>query len=148
MQFIKIFGMLLLVGVVTFVACTKEEKSKSEQLKGKNWTLTALTVNPPFPILFGTQTITDVYVGLDACIQDNTITFGTAPKLVVDEGAKKCNPNGPQAMPGTYTWNSTETIVSVNGVDWTVVEISASKMIVTFKEVSLGVTYTYTATYQ
>jgi hypothetical protein len=142
-------GISCLLALTVFVTSCKKDKTNAELLSSKSWTLVSLTVDPPIAVPFPTPTTyTDVYATLEACEKDDLVKFNTGGIVTFDEGTTKCNPAAPQTVGGTYSINSTETIVTVNSQDWNIVELTDSKLKVTYKESLLGVNYTFTATYQ
>jgi hypothetical protein len=142
---------LTLVISGTFSACKKKDettpasKSKTELITAHYWKLSAFTVNPPIDV-GGTQ-VTDVYDQLEACTKDDLIKFNTDKTYIEDEGATKCDPSDPQTYTSTWNFNSTETIVTVDGSDMTIVNLSDNELKCTFKELYDGINYTYTIVY-
>jgi hypothetical protein len=86
--------------------------TNTEKLTGKNFKLTALTVNPGLNVS-GTV-ITDLYTNLmEACEKDNLLSFTADGKYKEDEAGSKCDPTDPQVVTGTWSFNSTESIVTL-----------------------------------
>ena len=82
-----------------------------------------------------------------ACEKDNTIEFRNPNITIEDEGATKCFTSDPQQI-GTGTWslNSTNTVITIDGDANTIVEITNSVLRTKVKDVDLGleVNTTYT----
>ena len=146
-KFLNFLMMGLLTSAVVVTGCNKDDDDpKNSELIRGSWQLTALTVNPVIPIIGS-----DIYAQFDACEKDDITIFEANGVVRFDEGASKCAPNDPQTTTGTYTWNTDETIITVNdssgATSYTVSSISNSQMVVTNTENIGGVNYTYTATY-
>jgi hypothetical protein len=146
---------LLLIAALTIIAlsCSKDESvSKKELLTGKNWILTAETVNPGIDF-GGGIIITDLFSQYDVCYKDNISNFTTTGTYTFEEGPTKCDSNDPQVFDaGTWTFNSDETILVVtsttNGVtNLTISELSASKLVVTYEQTYNSIKYKLTSTY-
>jgi hypothetical protein len=141
---------LFLVSVlaVAVSGCKKDDDdpSNTDKLTGKAWKVTAITVNPA--ISFGGISITDVYAFLDDCEKDNTSTFNTDKTYLDDEGGSKCDPSDPQTTPGTWAFNSDETILTLDSADsFKVLQNDGNVLKLSSTEVDAGVTYTYTVTF-
>lgn len=135
---------------VAFSACKKKEdpapaKSKTQLLCAHYWKLTALTVNPPIDFN-GTQ-ISDLYAQYEECSKDDILKFNEDKTYVYDEGPTKCDPSDPQTQPGTWLFNSTETIITVDGDNQNILTLNETEFKVSFQESLDGVTYTFTGTY-
>lgn len=80
---------LMLVSLCIVAGCKKKienSTSNTELIVGKNWKLTAYTIN-------GADNYTAVY---PACERDNIQVYTADGKYKVDEGATKCDANDPQ----------------------------------------------------
>jgi hypothetical protein len=146
---------LLLIAALTIIimSCEKdEEASKKEMLAGKNWILTAETINPGIDF-GGGVIITDLFSQYDQCFKDNLINFTSSGNYTFEEGPTKCDSNDPQVFDaGTWTLNSDETVLvitsSTDGVmNLTIQELTGSKLIVTYEETYDGIKYKLTSTY-
>ena len=149
---ITLSAALLIAG---FNGCSKDDDSKlSEVITGKNWKLTAMTINPGFNFL-GVM-ITDVYAMMEPCTQDDLITFNANGTLVTDEGPTLCNTGDPQQTPGTWTLSGDEKFLTVisegDTLTMEIVSFSSSKMVGKYSELAdYGTgpqTYTMTSTFQ
>jgi len=153
----------LLLGSVLLTNCKKDEKdpeptpapapvvlTNTQKLTGKNFKLTALTVNPGIDI--GIAVITDIYAQLEACSKDDIMTFNTNGTFTDDEGGSKCDPADPQTTTGTWVWNTNETVLTITETgstptSITIVTNDGTTLKGTMTEVDAGVTYVYTITY-
>ena len=151
----------MLMGIATtlFNGCKKEDKApevvtpaptKTELLTGKNWRMTALTVNPGIDVS-GTI-ITDWYSQLQSCEQDDLVKFNTNGSYTDDEGVTKCNSSDPQTSTGTWVFNTNQTIITQDGTDsYTITELTSTtlKMSIVINEDngSGPLNYTYAATF-
>jgi hypothetical protein len=147
---------LLLIAALTIIAlsCSKDDAAtKKEMLTGKNWILTAETINPGLDF-GGGIIITDIYSQYDQCYKDNIANFTTSGNYTFEEGPTKCDSNDPQVFDaGTWTFNSDETILVVTSttdgvMNLTIQELTASKLVVTFEQTYDAIKYKMTSTYQ
>lgn len=150
MKNFKMILAFIAIASVTLSGCKKDkEESNTDKLTGKNWKMTALTVDPPLNI--GGTMISNVYPQIPACQQDDLDIFNSNGTVTFDEGATKCNASDPQSTQGTWTWNTNETILSItdsgNTESYTIVSLSDTVMVVTFTDNSSGIVETYTVTF-
>jgi len=152
-------GFAFILTGLFFTACKKDKKdpepvpanptpapqTNTQRLTGKNFKMTALTVDPP---ILG---ITDLYSQLEDCQKDNLIRFDEPNVFKEDEGTTKCNTNDPQTETGTWVWNTDETIITTNmgteTLSYTVVTNDGNTLKVKYTEEISGTKYTVTATY-
>lgn len=142
--------------ILTSVSCKKDEDSpqtKTEILSGKNFVLTAWTINPP--IAYNGIEISDFYSFLEACEKDDITIFNANGTVTFDEGATKCDAGDPQTTSGTWVFTDNETKLSVTDDGDTqifdIIELTSAKLKITYEVVEdLGngdVTYTNTITF-
>ncbi len=112
----------LLALSLTFTSCKKDKKedpapvakTKTELITGKNWKVTAATIDPAID-LFGTGTpTTNLYAQLEDCNKDDLIRFDTPNAYKEDEGGTKCDATDPQTITGTWVFSADETKVTTN----------------------------------
>lgn len=146
--------LLLAILILPFIfsGCKKDsDPSKTELLTNRNWVLTALTVDPSIPLASG-GTTTNLYNQLKSCAKDNITIFKADKSITFDEGGTKCEVSDPQTQSGTWTFNTTETVISytANGVtrSETIKSLTSNKLTTTYQDVLEGVTYTLDATYE
>ncbi len=141
---------LLAIVALSFGACKKDDDDKSnrEQLVDKNWKLAALTANPA--INFGGTLHPDIYAQLQACDKDDLTIFKTDGVINFDDSAIRCSSVAPQIVLGVWTLNADETVIAVDGVNWTIVDLTDSQLKVTYAAdpTGSGVNSTITATYK
>ena len=106
---------LALLTIISITACKKGggAKSNTELLTQTTWKFdnAALDVDrngtPDSPVPPGF---------LQSCDTDNTLTFKSDKTGVVDEGATKCDPAGPQTIPFTWTFKDNEQTITLGNV--------------------------------
>ncbi len=151
----------LLIGSVLLTSCKKDEDepapepapiplTNTQKLTGKNFKLTAMTVNPG--INLGTVVITDIYAQIPSCAQDDLMNFNSNGTYTDDEAASKCDPADPQTTTGTWVWNTNETVLTItetgsSPTSLTVITNDGTTLKGTMSEVDNGTTYVYTITY-
>lgn len=144
-----LFATLILSSL--FIGCSKDDKedvkqpTKTELLTAHYWQATALTVDPPLSI-GGTQ-ISDFYAQLENCSKDDLEKYNTNNTVTYDEGPTKCDPTDPQTQTSPWSFNSDETILTINGESYKVLTLTSTQLKMSFSELIDGINYTYTATY-
>lgn len=167
MKLLKISALcLVLAGSSLFLTnCKKDKKTEdtstptpapapaptnTEKLTGKNFKITAMTVNPGINVM-GT-TITDLYAQMDACTKDNIFNFKTNNTYTEDEGPTKCDPADPQTLSGAWVWNTDETVLTMTPqgdtpMSLTVLTNDGTTLKGKYTVVDSGITYEYTITW-
>jgi hypothetical protein len=111
-------------------------QSKTALLKGKNWKLTAATVNPAFDYFGGGSQTTNIYAGLAPCVVDDVYRYDTPDVFTITDGATSC-PGNTQA--GTFKWKlgaDESTLTQVFGGSYadnvfTLESVSTDKLVLT-----------------
>lgn len=159
---IKILSICLIASTL-FNSCKKDEPAassstttdtKTDLLCGKNWMLTACTVNPGIDY-YGTGTLLTNLIGtIQPCELNNLINFTTSGSFTIDEGATKCSAGDPQTnATGTWAFNSDKSHLlmtetgSSTADDYTLVSLTATTVQVTQTSVAGGTTYVYSQTW-
>jgi hypothetical protein len=165
MKKLLIPALFLFAMAITFTSCKKDEESsntttptptpapsKTEILTGNYyWKLTALTVNPAIDLGDG-NLISNIYSLLDLCLTDDLTKFNSNFSLLKDEGQIKCEPSAPQTYTSSWAWNSNQTILTMEGYDYDLVELTSStlrikEVVADFDADGNPVTYTYSYTF-
>lgn len=151
------FALLIAIfSLFTLASCDKDKdpkaKSKADLLSssaGKKWKTTSIIEK----YTGGGRTVEDdVFTDMDDCNKDDVTILFANKKAELREGATKCNTNDSDLISeGTWTLNSDETLLTVvagtSALNYTIKELTASKLVVEYKETDSGITYTYTETY-
>ena len=151
------FALLIAIFTLSVLsACKKDDDakpaSKADLLAngaGKKWKTTSIIEK----YTGGGRTVEDdVFSDLDECDKDDLTILFANKKAESREGATKCNTNDSDLIAeGTWTLNSDETLLTVvagtSALNYTIKELTASKLVVEYKETDSGITYTYTETY-
>lgn len=138
------------------VSCKKDDDSdpsKTDQLTGKNFRVTAMVINPAV-VVEGIE-FSDFYAFMDACTKDDITVFKTDGTVTFDEGATKCDAGDPQTTSGTWEFQDNETklkVVSDGETEiFNIIELTSSKLKISYDIVEdFGngeETYTYTITF-
>lgn len=141
---------LVLFGSLFVSACKKDEPTRTELLTGKNWRISAATVNPALDLGTGTPT-SDFFALIPTCAKDNILNFSANGTVISDEGATKCDSNDPQTSSGTWVFKNTAqtAIVLTQGNDiteWIIDDINKTSFKYSFVEIVSGVSHIYTIT--
>ncbi|SDK00688.1 hypothetical protein SAMN05421823_101637 [Catalinimonas alkaloidigena] len=143
------FALSAFLGIALFASCEKKDDpaaaNRTELISEKQWILTAVTVDPALP-LNGTL-VTNWYAQMDECDKDDIAIFRKNGVYEFNEGASKCDPNAPQTAQTTWSFNSTETVVTVGSSSFTLVELTKDKIIDTRVHTINGINYTFTETW-
>lgn len=165
----KLFGalglsILMIASASLLTNCKKDKKTddetttptpaptNTEKLSGKNFKVTAIAVNPGF--FDGNATITDWYASsyYDPCLKDNLTKFNTNGTYVEDESSVVCSGEN-QTKSGTWTWNSTETVLTIKengettGTDFVIITNDGTTLKGTITQNIAGTNYVFTFTY-
>jgi hypothetical protein len=158
----KLTSALIAMLCITLVlsSCSKDEEetvapapTKKQMLSGNNWVIKAYTVEPAIDIdQNGTQE-NNLLPYLQACNLDDFIDLNEDNSYTAEEGASKCDPNDPQVYEtGDWSFNSDETFIvfSPDGqasYEFSIESLSASQWEAKQVQVSNGVTYTFSLTF-
>ncbi|OON70731.1 lipocalin family protein [Hymenobacter sp. CRA2] len=148
---------LALAAATVLSACDKKDKdkggdpspkTKTDMLTGKDWIMTAETVSPALRRQDGTL-VTDVFATMDDCDKDDLLRFEKPSAYTLSEGASKCDPTHPQSYTGTWSFNSTETILSTTlqgqpNSSYNIVEMNDNTMKLSGVQTYNNVDYTFT----
>lgn len=127
------------------------EPTKTELLTGKNWKMTAFTSNPAINWDGSGTMVTDVYAQMSSCDKDDISVFNVNNTYTDDEGATKCDPADPQTTSGTWVFNPTQTILTLDGTDsYNIEALSSSslKLNQVYNDGTTNYTFTFTFTKQ
>jgi len=153
MKFIKTLTLIAILSGVTLFSCKEEEKTvtpvipktKTELLTSKTWKMSARTNDKPIKFCSTCTASTDLYVQMTACEKDDTIRFftnSTSKRYAVT----KCT--GDQAIV-TDLWGFAdgEKILSWESQDYTIKELTESKMVLNHKFTKGSENYDVVVTY-
>lgn len=148
--------LLLLFIPFVFSACKKEESPdavdpakpyvepfpgpKAALMVAKKWKLTDKTVE------YSNGLPTETFSNVPACTKDNLISFIPTKKYTIDEATDVCPGNTPTT---TLDWSTTnnEQIVVLNKVNWLLVSVSATTLVLRNLNTTTALTTTTTETY-
>ena len=137
-----------LMSSVLFYGCSKDDdsnnttpQSKTQLLTAHSWKLTGSKLNG-----------VDDFSTIDACDLDDIATFLSNGTGNLDEGATKCDPADPQTSPITWSFQSNETILSIDYggglvVDATIVALTTDQLKLTYSYSYLGATFNIEKTF-
>lgn len=124
---LQIAAPMLLVGILAFVSCKKDEPTPTELLTtGTCWKMTLLEGYDSTNKLW-------VSVPVEDCEADNCFAFKTDQSFTVEEGALKCQPDDPQLSEGTWSLSEDGKKLSLSDDSDTevgsIVELSKGKLV-------------------
>jgi len=163
-RILKLATPALLSVCFLFSSCQKDEKkpeptpapapappppTNTEKLTGKNFKITASTVDPALNVN-GTM-ITNYYAQMADCVKDDLYKFNSNLTATLDENALKCNANDPQTLSGTWAWNTNETILTITfGTyvqSYNIITNDGTTLKFSYVLNDNGINYTFTDTY-
>ena len=125
---------------------TPAPATKTELLTAKKWKITAYTVSPAIDLNGNGTMVSNIYAQMPACEKDDLYIFNVNSSVTADEGGSKCDPNNPQSkLDGTWTFNSTETIITWDE-DYNIETLNSTTLKVNNVEARNGINYTFTQT--
>jgi len=148
----------VLFSAVLFVGgCKKkDDPSRKDLLTSGNWKLTAWTSDPPVSFTGGAPA-TDQYAQLKSTDKDDLYIFTSDGKLVRDEGPTKENGANQIVATGTWTLSTTGEVISTTltytsnnatvNTEFTIKEISGSKLVASFTVAGAGTNFVQTQTF-
>jgi len=130
-----LFGIALIATFAFFTSCSKDKttttttsETNTQKLVGKNWFLSAATINPGFPDGMG-GTITDFYALMDDCEKDDFTNYNANGTYISDEGLSICDTTSAQTTPGTWKFTDNETkLLMDDSTSLGIVQLEASIM--------------------
>ena len=128
-----LFGIALIATIAFFTSCSKDSttttaETNTQKLVGKNWFLSAATINPGFPDGMG-GTITDFYAFMDDCEKDDFTNYNANGTYISDEGLSICDTNSAQTTTGTWKFTNNETkLLMDDSTSLGIVQLEASIM--------------------
>jgi hypothetical protein len=139
----KKFALLIIACLTILAACKKDDAdpSKKELLCGKNWKMTALTIN-------ATGVTIDVFaLYYEDCDKDDLVRFNEDGTTLMDYKVR-CDPSDPATETGTWSFNSDQTVLTMDGDAYNIVELTGSTLKVTANENIDGENYLATITFK
>lgn len=131
----KITSLFMFAMVVLVWTSCEEDKddpkvvTKTDLLTAHTWKMTGFKVDPPIQMEDGSM-VSDFFA-LDACYQDNAITFsanGDNKSYSESEGTNNCFPEDPATSSGTWSLNSTETVLTIDPEDETASDLTIEEL--------------------
>jgi len=142
---------LALFEVITFQACQEKDNesvsTRKQLLTAGTWKMANQTTNPGVDMDSDGDVETNTYDYLVPCAKDDFITFKTNGDAEVDEGSLSCFPLAPQTSSWPWSFKDNETILLFRGTEYTLVELSATTLIVRNNFNNAGIPYTLETTY-
>lgn len=148
-HFMKSLIRLTLIAVSAMfilASCSKDEeevsKTRTELLTQADWKIVS-DMNKS-----GSDPWNDEISSYDACELDNYLSFKIDHTAVYDEGATKCDPSDPQIESGVWAFTDNDTRINLNGASFTLDELSATTLTISFSYTYNGVTEYIKQTYK
>ena len=141
----KICSILLVASalVLAFSSCKKDkDPSKNEILTTGKWKVISSSISPATDWDGDGDLDNDLYGLLDACEKDNYTIFRTDGTLEENQGPGKCDPLDPQTDILTWSLKNNDTILVVDGEDYTIEQLDETTL--RLKLSDLGLTFTST----
>lgn len=135
----KLLPFLFLV-LLTANSCKKknDQKSKTQLITERDWRISELKEKTS-----PSSTWNDLLAGEPACNRDDRYVFKINNSYEGNEGPTKCNSGDPQIInTGTWALIDSETRFSIDGQNYTILELTSSKLSLELSETISGIPYT------
>jgi len=141
---------------LAFSACKKDDPpTNTDHLTGSLWKMTAITIDPAFPIFDVNGNITgytnDLFSQLSPCAKDDTYKYNSDFTMKTDEGASKCDSGDPQSTAGIWSFNTDETVLSTTSDGFTqvstIMELTSEVLKLKYSQPVGPTTYTFNITF-
>ncbi len=137
--FRKMTTFALLAGLTLgWTSCSKDDedgdngvkpKTKTELLTTPTWKMSGLKIDPP--MVLEDTTISDLLVNLP-CMQDDNMKYTATENgkgtYREDEGATKCDEEDPQSTNGDWSFNTSETKLTIKDSDGEVTDVNINAL--------------------
>jgi hypothetical protein len=134
-------SLAVITASLLFVSCKKDDPTKTSMdlLTQRSWKIVADEER------VGTSgNWTDYFSSYSACEKDDETVFRTNSTYEINEGITKCDPSDPQVyQSGTWTFNSTNTVINLDGVPANVDQLDENTLILSSSDNYNGVTTYY-----
>jgi hypothetical protein len=126
-------------------------KTKTELLTGKNWKLTAATINPAYDYFGQQRLITNIYSGLSACQLSEQLRYDLPNVLTLTYDC----PNPGFTYTGPYEWllSNSETVLTriyapyYADETYTIEALTETTLVLVQQPIKMGTAYTIRFTY-
>lgn len=155
MKNIKLVALFLMIFLA---ACSKKDdtiannsKTPMELITNGKWYISAYTSSVPIDWNGNGVLITNLFETLEACEKDDYLVFKSNLELIFNEGATKCNVNNSQEYMVTWKFQNNEKEIEIDGGEpYTIVELTATSLVIKEKNPSMynGVSYTVTQSFR
>ncbi|TAG29895.1 MAG: hypothetical protein EAZ35_09025 [Sphingobacteriia bacterium] len=155
MKKIKIASLFLMLIVA---ACSKKDdtlannsKTPMELITNGKWYRSAYTSSIPIDWNGNGVLITNLFGAMEACEKDNYLVFKSNLEIIFNEGATKCRSSDPQEETETWKFQNNDKEIVIGGGDpYTIVELTATSLVVKDKNPSVynGVSYHVTESFR
>ncbi|HET9056710.1 MAG TPA: DUF5004 domain-containing protein [Chitinophagaceae bacterium] len=135
---------VMVVGIITaLVSCQKETSvsppasEKMKLLTAREWVVLKAEEKNDIGVW------EDVFPLFEDCLKDNRFKFNTDFSVVYGEGPDACSPNSPNQVIYTGSWkfNADETAIITDDTENKILQLDASRLVMTTIETDAGVTY-------
>ncbi len=154
MKNIKLASLFLMIFLA---ACSKKDeinannsKTAMELITNGKWYAAAFTSSVPIDWNGNGVLITNLFATMEACAKDDYVVFKPNLEILFNQGATKCNRNDPQEETGNWKFQNTDKEVVIDDEPYTIVELTATSLVIRDKNPSLtnGVSYVTTSSFR
>lgn len=137
-----VYTLLVVLSAGLFIISCKKDgphKSSIDLLTQRSWKIVADEER-----IGNTGNWTDNFSSYSACEKDDETVFRLNSTYEINEGLTKCNANDPQVyQTGTWTFNSTDATINLDGVPATIDQLDDNTLILSSSSNINGVTTYY-----
>lgn len=148
-------GLWLLTCVfMVVISCKKDNdnnnitKSKTELLVTGAWKYTGAIISPAYDYYSDGTPVTDIFSIMKDCEKDDYEVYKANGMWEYNEGPTKCDPLYPQSFSLPWNFADNETKMILDGVEHTILELTATSLKLRFSFEDSGVTYTEEDSYE
>ena len=151
---LKLLAFFAFVAILSFTNCKDKEttpaapdtRTKTQLITAAEWKWTVSTCNVPVDTDGKDGASTDLLIQMLPCEIDNSYTF-KSDSTVIEKTNVKCKTNEPVSWKGDWEFLNNEKILDWDGDDFTVIELTGSKLVLKSTFTTGTNTYEITDTY-
>jgi hypothetical protein len=151
---IKLPVLLITLVVVTASSCDKDDqknnntiKTNTELLTAGSWKYTGATIIPAYDYYGDGSLVTNIFEIMKDCEKDDIEIYHANGTWDYAEGPTMCDPSDPQIFNEPWHFADNETKLFVGSVEHTILELTATRLKLTYTFEDGGVIYTEEDTY-
>ncbi len=151
---VKILTSLAFAAILNLTNCkdkedpsiTPDTRTKTQLITASEWKWTVSTCNVPVDTDGKDGASTNLLIQMPPCEIDNSYTF-KSDSTMIEKTNVKCKTNEPVSWKGDWEFLNNEKVLDWDGDDFTIIELSGSKLVLKSSVITGSNTYEITDTY-